>query len=97
MIKDNILVLILQFSQNESLKEKLFYTYPKALVEANPLDNIWGIGLARDDRRAWNKLSWRGQNLLGEILTKVRDKLMEPFLKPVVPEKTEEGPIQQSE
>ena len=40
------------------------------------MDRIWGIGLAEDDRRAWNKKSWRGQNLLGEVLTKVRDKLM---------------------
>lgn len=87
----------MQFSQNECLKEQLFSTYPKALVEANPLDNIRGIGLARDDRRAWNKLTWKGQNLHGEILTKVRDKLLKSFLEPVVPEKTEGDPIQQSE
>lgn len=61
------------------------------------MDNIWGIGLARDDRKAWNKLSWKGQNLLGEILTKVRDKLMKSFLEPVVLEKTEGDPIQESE
>jgi predicted NAD-dependent protein-ADP-ribosyltransferase YbiA (DUF1768 family) len=67
----------LQFSQNEKLKEKLFSTYPKTLVEASPVDKIWGIGLAKEDRRAWNRDTWRGQNLLGEILTKVRDTLME--------------------
>ena len=43
---------------------------------ASPKDRIWGIGLTEDDPRAWNKKSWRGGNLLGEILTRVRDKLM---------------------
>ena len=40
------------------------------------MDRIWGIGLAEDDPKAWNKKSWRGKNLLGEVLTRVRDKLM---------------------
>ena len=39
------------------------------------MDRIWGIGLAEDDPRAWNKKSWMGKNLLGEVLTRVRDKL----------------------
>ena len=40
------------------------------------MDKIWGIGLAEDDPRAWNKKSWNGKNLLGEVLTRVRNKLM---------------------
>lgn len=56
-------------------------------MEASPIDTIWVIGLSEKDKRAWNKETWRGQNLLGEILTKVRDKLLEleSFLEPVVP------------
>lgn len=65
----------------------LFSTYPKTLVHASPLDSIWGIELSAEDKRAWNKDTWRGQNLLGEILTKVRDKLMESFDEPLVPVK----------
>nr|XP_022314271.1 repetin-like [Crassostrea virginica] len=67
---------IAKFSQNEKLKETLLSTYPKTLVEASPMDRIWGIGLAEDDPRAWNKKSWNGKNLLGEVLTRVRNKLM---------------------
>lgn len=65
----------------------LFSTYPKTLVHASLLDSIWGIELSAEDKRAWNKDTWRGQNLLGEILTKVRDKLMESFDEPLVPVK----------
>lgn len=64
-----------KFSQNEDLKQQLLSTYPKTLVEASPHDKIWGIGLSQDDPNAWNKLTWRGKNLLGEILTTVRDRL----------------------
>lgn len=89
-----------KFSQNEQLKKKLFDTYPNTLVEASPKDTIWGIGLSEKDRRAWNRETWRGQNLLGEILTNVRDKLLE--LEPVpVPScgtsKAENGLEQQSD
>lgn len=64
-----------QFSQNEELKQQLLLTYPKTLVEASPYDRIWGIGLSENDPKAWNKLTWRGKNLLGEILTTVRERL----------------------
>lgn len=64
-----------KFLQNEELKQQLLWTYPKTLVEASPYDRIWGIGLSEDDPRAWNKLTWKGKNLLGEILTTVRESL----------------------
>nr|XP_022314283.1 uncharacterized protein LOC111118883 isoform X2 [Crassostrea virginica] len=72
---------VVEFSQNEELKQKLFSTYPRTLVVANQNDKFWGIGLNRKDRRAWNKRTWKGKNRLGEILTNVRDKLMESFLQ----------------
>ena len=81
--------LFFQFSQNEELKQKLFNTYPKTLVYTDPKDTVWGIGLNQQDKRARNKQTWTGQNRLGEILTKVRDKLMESFLEPANPDETE--------
>ena len=65
-----------QFSQNNRLKEKLTGTYPKILVEASPVDTIWGIGCANDDPAAWDQSTWRGKNYLGFVLTEVRDELL---------------------
>ncbi|CAC5419603.1 unnamed protein product [Mytilus coruscus] len=64
-----------KFSQDENLKRILLDTYPKTLVEASPYDSIWGIGLEENDPMAWDCETWRGQNLLGKALTKVRDEL----------------------
>lgn len=73
----NKLSFLSKFSQNKKLKEQLLRTFPRTLVEASPMDRIWGIGLAKEDHRAWNKQTWRGQNLLGEVLTRVRNNIME--------------------
>lgn len=50
-------------------------TYPRIMVEASPMDRIWGIGLAKTNKLAWNKATWRGKNLLGYALTDVRENL----------------------
>ena len=55
------------------LQSILLSTTPALLVEASPYDRIWGIGLPAGDRRALNKDTWLGENLLGYALTKVRD------------------------
>lgn len=64
-----------KFSQNSGLKKKLMATGHTELVEASPVDRIWGVGLAADDPRITDRASWRGLNLLGKILTEVRDEL----------------------
>lgn len=65
----------LKFSQNEALKHFLIQTKNKVLVEASPVDAIWGIGLAEDRKDASDPLKWRGENLLGFALMEVRDDL----------------------
>ncbi len=70
----------------------------QTLVEASPLDKVWGIGLSADDPAAhdpakvrctmpaclhvpcarWThrlRWQWRGRNLLGKCLMRVRDVL----------------------
>jgi len=66
-----------KFTQNAELRELLLATAPTTLVEASPYDRIWGIGLAATDPRAQDRATWRGQNLLGQILTELRDELLQ--------------------
>ena len=64
-----------KFSQNIRLRNFLLGTSGKVLVEASPADKIWGIGLSSDDNDSENPLKWRGLNLLGFALMKVRKNL----------------------
>lgn len=64
-----------KFTQHKAAREELLRYPGKTFVEASPYDTIWGIGLPEDDPRAWNQETWRGQNLLGKILGKIRDKI----------------------
>lgn len=66
-----------KFSQNPDLKEFLITTSGRILVEASPVDPIWGIGLASDHEDSQNPERWKGLNLLGFALMEVRDALME--------------------
>lgn len=65
-----------KFSQNERLMELLLETEGTTLVEASPYDQIYGIGLAENDPRAKSRATWRGQNVLGDVLTKLRDEFL---------------------
>ena len=65
-----------KFTQNPELLEHLLATEGTTLVEASPLDKIWGIGLGADNPKAQDRSQWRGLNLLGEILTRVREALL---------------------
>lgn len=64
-----------KFSQSEPLRAFLLNTKQRILVEASPVDRIWGIGLAVDDPHHENPLEWRGLNLLGFALMAVRERL----------------------
>jgi ribA/ribD-fused uncharacterized protein len=64
-----------KFGQNEKLLEFLLNTNERILVEASPVDPIWGIGLASDSNDAENPEKWRGLNLLGFALMEARDEL----------------------
>ncbi|HBF78446.1 MAG TPA: DUF1768 domain-containing protein [Streptomyces sp.] len=64
-----------KFGQDPALKRFLLGTGGRVLVEASPVDRIWGIGLAKDDPRAADPASWRGLNLLGFALMEARAQL----------------------
>jgi len=56
-------------------KAFLLGTGTKIIVEASPMDTIWGIGLAQDSEKVYNPNTWKGLNLLGFALMEVRDRL----------------------
>lgn len=67
---------VAKFSQNAELKSYLLGTGSRVLVEASPVDKIWGIGLAVNDAGFENPNLWKGENLLGFALMEVRSQLV---------------------
>lgn len=65
-----------KFKQNEELKEKLLeFDVNSIFVNCNPYEKVWGIGLRPDDPRTYYKSRWKGKNLLGDCLSRVRKEL----------------------
>lgn len=67
---------MLKFSQNpdwaKSIKQVLYNK--QYFVEANPYDKVWGIGLNIQEAKAGKV--WKGENLLGIVLTNVAMELI---------------------
>ncbi|MGA8114393.1 MAG: NADAR family protein, partial [Actinocatenispora sp.] len=59
---------VAKFGQHPDLRTYLLGTGDSVLVEASPVDRVWGIGLAASDPRAADVSGWRGTNLLGFAL-----------------------------
>ena len=70
---------VAKFDQHPELGEFLRQTGSRVLVEASPVDRIWGIGLAQGDERASDPNRWNGLNLLGFALMQVRDRALSSF------------------
>ena len=66
---------VAKFSQNQALTSYLRNTKQRVLVEASPVDRIWGVGLDAAHEHAQNPLEWRGLNLLGFALMRAREQL----------------------
>ncbi|GIZ46861.1 hypothetical protein CKM354_000997000 [Cercospora kikuchii] len=64
----------LKFTQSEQLKAWLLSTGESELIEASPFDRIWGIGFTAEDAVKVERSLW-GENLLGKVLTRVRNRL----------------------
>ncbi|MCC9709953.1 NADAR family protein [Streptomyces sp. MNU76] len=64
-----------KFAAHADLRGFLLGTGHRVLVEASPVDRVWGIGLAADDERAMDPARWRGPNLLGFALMAARERL----------------------
>lgn len=64
-----------KFAAHPELREFLLRTGERVLVEASPLDRVWGIGLSADDEAAADPERWRGPNLLGFALMEARERV----------------------
>ncbi|UXY30254.1 NADAR family protein [Streptomyces sp. HUAS TT20] len=64
-----------KFTAHTDLRGFLLNTGNRVLVEASPVDRVWGIGLAADDEAAMHPERWRGPNLLGFALMEARERI----------------------
>uniref|UniRef100_A0A914KP35 RNA-directed DNA polymerase n=1 Tax=Meloidogyne incognita TaxID=6306 RepID=A0A914KP35_MELIC len=64
-----------KFNQNPLLARKLLRTGSSPLLEANPYDRYWGIGISYNDLKEGK--TWKGENWLGIILMNTRKILRE--------------------
>ncbi len=67
--------LLSKFKSNAELLSKLKATEDAILAECSVQDRIWGIGLSMNDPERLSIERWKGENLLGFALMKVRDSL----------------------
>jgi ribA/ribD-fused uncharacterized protein len=64
-----------KFAQNPHLLA-LLHEHEGLYVEASPYDTIWGIGMGMNEKGVDDPEKWRGQNLLGQVVTMVRKSLI---------------------
>ena len=71
-------VNLCKYRQDTEMRDELLNSKydGKTFVEASPTDCIWGIGLAEDDAKNVDPINWRGQNLLGKVITECRERLL---------------------
>ena len=54
------------------LTKFLLDTNDTVLAEANSRDSLFGIGFGLDNSNVWDQATWKGTNLQGKMLQKVR-------------------------
>lgn len=65
-----------KYTKHWKLRKFLFATAPATLVETNPYDHYWGIGLRKTDPSIQNPDKWKGENAMGYLLTDLREEMM---------------------
>lgn len=65
-----------KFSQNPILKDIILSLIDWEFVEASPTDKIWGVGLAENDPKIYDRSNWAGLNLLGIAIKDAQMKIL---------------------
>ena len=65
-----------KFEQNPELLARLKNTGNDIIIEVNPTDTVFGVGLDLLNPNLWCKKAWHSKNKLGYALMKVRDTLL---------------------
>lgn len=71
-------IVLHKFSQNKYLKNLITREdlLDKTFVEGSPFDRKWGCGIAWNNPKIDDESNWEGENLLGKVLCRVRDYLL---------------------
>lgn len=69
--------LMRKFVQNQHIKQYLLATTDTELVEASARDTVFGIGLSITNADKGDKSKWRGKNLQGTMLQRIREELLQ--------------------
>ena len=69
-------VSIFQFLQNSGCRKYLLKTEGSRLVNCDPDDTFLGIGVGRFEDESNHPAQWKGKNVSGETLQKVREALL---------------------
>jgi len=64
---------------NDKLRPQILEHKDRFFVEASPYDRIWGIGLAVNDDKIFDRRNWRGTNWLGESLDVAKSLIINEF------------------
>ena len=67
-------VNVCKYEQNEIARDALVATGTKRLGEAS-IDSYYGIGVHLHNKDVLNHVKWSGQNVMGSILTEIRDSI----------------------
>lgn len=70
-----------KFTQDAECNNCIKEFQNQKFVEGSPDDTIWGVGIHYQDENVFDESKWRGQNLLGNILTRVRDEIFDDAMK----------------
>lgn len=69
----------LKFKQNPRMERFLLSTNNLILVNVDPVDTVWGIGMSLTDLMGVKEDQWKGENLLGKVLMNLRKHLKQEY------------------